>query len=240
MRTTLGRTVSTKIWFGMTIVRRLSSELDAQPIGRVRRDPALVVAAVPLEHSPSPGLRTRRSPVSGRPRPRRRGCPRRPCRSRGTSPGSPSRSGRRRRRALREARADHGQALGQATRSTRTRRPWPRSARARAQRSVDRRTHGDCMDGPSPSCPTTTSGKASIRILATSGREELLRRQLALREELAHLGAREEDVVVAPVRAGLRRRHLAADLAPERVLEEHRLDVELVQLEVVEDRRCAS
>src|SRR5204863_7804396 len=44
-----------------------------------------------------------------------------------------------------------------------------------------------------------------------------------------------EDVVVAAVRAGLRRGHRAADLAPERVLEEHRLDPELVRLELIED-----
>src|SRR5262245_8048614 len=37
------------------------------------------------------------------------------------------------------------------------------------------------------------------------------------------------------MRAGLRRRHRAAGVAPERVLEEHRLDVELVGLELVED-----
>src|SRR5262245_17641563 len=37
------------------------------------------------------------------------------------------------------------------------------------------------------------------------------------------------------MRAGLRRRHRAAGVAPERVLEEHRLDVELVRLELVED-----
>ena len=42
-------------------------------------------------------------------------------------------------------------------------------------------------------------------------------------------------MVVAAVRARLRRRHRAAGLAPERVLEEHRLDPELVRLEVVED-----
>src|SRR5437763_13907833 len=34
----------------------------------------------------------------------------------------------------------------------------------------------------------------------------------------------------------LRRRHLRAGLAPESVLEEHRLDVELVRLELVEDQ----
>ena len=38
------------------------------------------------------------------------------------------------------------------------------------------------------------------------------------------------------VRARLRARHRAARLAPERVLEEHRLDVELVRLELVEDQ----
>jgi hypothetical protein len=43
-------------------------------------------------------------------------------------------------------------------------------------------------------------------------------------------------VVVAPVRARLRARHRAARLAVEGVLEEHRLDVELVRLELVEDQ----
>jgi hypothetical protein len=43
-------------------------------------------------------------------------------------------------------------------------------------------------------------------------------------------------VVVATVRAGLRGRHLPADAAVEGVLEEHRLDVELVRLELVEDQ----
>src|SRR2546423_11151164 len=62
---------------------------------------------------------------------------------------------------------------------------------------------------------------------------ELDRRQLSVREQLPHLGSREEDVVVAAVRACFRRRHLGADLAPESVLEEHRLDVELVRLELV-------
>ena len=38
------------------------------------------------------------------------------------------------------------------------------------------------------------------------------------------------------MRARLRARHRAARLAPERVLEEHRLDVELVRLELVEDQ----
>ena len=42
-------------------------------------------------------------------------------------------------------------------------------------------------------------------------------------------------MVVAAVRARLRRRHRAAGVAPERVLEEHRLDAELVRLELVED-----
>src|SRR5581483_10515194 len=60
-------------------------------------------------------------------------------------------------------------------------------------------------------------------------------RQLTRREQLTHLRPRQRHAVLVPVRARLRRRHLAADLAPERVLEEHRLDVELVRLELVED-----
>src|SRR5262245_41800 len=92
--------------------------------------------------------------------------------------------------------------------------------------------------------PRMMIGRSLKRVLAAVGLDqdlgdlgtrELLRWELARRKQLAHLGAREEDVIVASVRAGLRRRHLAADLAPERVLEEHRLDVELVRLELVED-----
>src|SRR2546427_5631299 len=41
---------------------------------------------------------------------------------------------------------------------------------------------------------------------------ELGRRQLALREQLAHLRAREEDVVVAAVRAGLRSEEHTSEL----------------------------
>src|SRR3982750_2086526 len=84
-----------------------------------------------------------------------------------------------------------------------------------------------------------TSALAAIRLdqnLGDLGPGELLRRQLALPEHLPHLGAREEDMVVRTVRARLRRGHRTALLAPERVLEEHRLDVELVRLELVEDQ----
>src|SRR6266566_5170633 len=72
--------------------------------------------------------------------------------------------------------------------------------------------------------------------LCDLGPRELDRRQLARRKQLPHLRAGEEDVIVSSVWAGLGRGHLAADLAPERVLEEHRLDIELVRLEVVEDQ----
>src|SRR3954451_7233205 len=65
---------------------------------------------------------------------------------------------------------------------------------------------------------------------------ELCRRKLSRFQHLSHLRAREEDVVVAAVRAGLRRGHRTACLAPKRVLEEHRLDVELMRLELVEDQ----
>ena len=74
-----------------------------------------------------------------------------------------------------------------------------------------------------------------MRTSATSGRENSAGGSSPLREQLAHLRPREEHVVVAGVRARLRRRHLAAGLAPEGVLEEHRLDAELVRLELVED-----
>ena len=68
------------------------------------------------------------------------------------------------------------------------------------------------------------------------GTRELDRRQLAGREHLAHLRPAQEDVILRRVRARLRARHRPARLAPERVLEEHRLDVELVRLELVEDQ----
>src|SRR5262249_56050908 len=43
-------------------------------------------------------------------------------------------------------------------------------------------------------------------------------------------------MVVGAMRTCLRGRHRPAPLTPERVLEEHRLDVELVRLELVEDQ----
>src|SRR5215213_3608987 len=65
---------------------------------------------------------------------------------------------------------------------------------------------------------------------------ELDRGELSGCEQLADLRPGEEDVSVAAVWACLRRRHLTAHSAVERVLEEHRLDVELVRLELVEDQ----
>src|SRR5205814_8260469 len=53
------------------------------------------------------------------------------------------------------------------------------------------------------------------------GPRELDRRNLAVAEHLAHLRPREHHAILVPVRAALRARHRAADLAPERVLEEH-------------------
>src|SRR5438270_9560110 len=65
---------------------------------------------------------------------------------------------------------------------------------------------------------------------------ELLRRELAVGEEFADLRPREMDVLRCFMRARLRGRHRAARATPERMLEEHRLDVELMRLELVEDQ----
>src|SRR5215210_4531960 len=77
---------------------------------------------------------------------------------------------------------------------------------------------------------------ASDQYLGHLGPRELDRGQLAALAQRAHLRPGQEDVFVATVRAGLRRRHRAADAAEERMLEEHRLDPELVGLEVAEDQ----
>src|SRR3954469_1845164 len=86
--------------------------------------------------------------------------------------------------------------------------------------------------------------RATVRLLLAVGLDqhlsdlwpsELDRRDLAVSEHLAHLRPREADVGVGGGRAGLVRGHVAARPAEERVVEEHRLDVELVRLELVED-----
>src|SRR5215210_81361 len=71
--------------------------------------------------------------------------------------------------------------------------------------------------------------------LSHLGAAEFLGRQLAVAEHLPHLGAAQEDVLLLSVRAGLARRHALAPVAPERVLEEQRLDAELVDVDFVED-----
>src|SRR5688572_11571112 len=71
--------------------------------------------------------------------------------------------------------------------------------------------------------------------LCDLGTAELLRRLLAVAEHLAHLGAAQEDVVVLAMGAGLARGHPFALVAPEGVLEEERLDAQLVDVEVLED-----
>src|SRR5919201_382365 len=71
--------------------------------------------------------------------------------------------------------------------------------------------------------------------LSHLGAAEFLGRQFAVAEHLPHLRAAQEDVVVGAVRAGLARRHALALVAPEGVLEEERLDAELVDVEFVED-----
>src|SRR6476620_4140737 len=84
-----------------------------------------------------------------------------------------------------------------------------------------------------------------VALLAAVGRDqhlghlgpgELDPRNLAPAEHLAHLRPGQEDVVLLIVRTGLGRGHRAARPAEERVVEEHRLDVELVRLELVEDQ----
>src|SRR5436305_9146332 len=65
---------------------------------------------------------------------------------------------------------------------------------------------------------------------------ELFRRQLSVAEHLPHLRSAQEDVVVGAMRAGLARRHPLALVAPEGMLEEERLDAELVDVELVEDQ----
>src|SRR6187549_4249318 len=64
---------------------------------------------------------------------------------------------------------------------------------------------------------------------------ELLRRPFAVAEHLAHLGAAQEHVGLGAVRAGLARRHPLALVAPEAVLEEERLDAQLLGVHLVED-----
>src|ERR1044071_7488257 len=67
------------------------------------------------------------------------------------------------------------------------------------------------------------------------GPRELDRRQLSRAEQLAHLRARECDVLARVVRAGLRRGHRAARAAVEGVVEEERRDAQLLGAELVED-----
>src|SRR6476659_3130887 len=67
------------------------------------------------------------------------------------------------------------------------------------------------------------------------GPGELDGRHVTVAEHLTNLRPREEHAILRPVRARLRARHRAAYVAPERVLEEHRLDVELMRFELVED-----
>src|SRR5207244_13555378 len=71
--------------------------------------------------------------------------------------------------------------------------------------------------------------------LSHLGAGELLRRLLTRSQHLADLRARERDAVLLAVRAGLRRAHPLAPVAPERVLEHERRDAELVRLELLED-----
>src|SRR5206468_6909320 len=102
-----------------------------------------------------------------------------------------------------------------------TRIPTRRPARANCQVTA-------C--GPDPSVAICLDQN-----LCNLGTRELDRREVPGRKQLAHLRAAQEDVVLGGMRARLRARHRPAGLAPERVLEEHRLDVELVRLELVED-----
>src|SRR5690606_13972553 len=64
---------------------------------------------------------------------------------------------------------------------------------------------------------------------------ELRRRQFAVAQHLAHLGAAQEDVVFLAVGAALRASHAAAGFAPEREVEEQRRDADAARLEFIED-----
>src|SRR5581483_9095053 len=106
---------------------------------------------------------------------------------------------------------------------------------------ISRPVRTNCqVKGATASVPDPWSGADSLvrldQHLGHLGTGELDRGQLAVAEHLAHLRPGQEDVVVGRVRAGLRAGHRPAPLAPEGVLEEHRLDVELVRLELVEDQ----
>src|SRR5436190_17597307 len=84
----------------------------------------------------------------------------------------------------------------------------------------------------------TLPPRSSVRVyehFGDFGPRELDRGQLTVAEHLPHLRAGQEHVLLLVMRTRLRGRHRPARSAPERVLEEHRLDVELVRLELVED-----
>ena len=105
-------------------------------------------------------------------------------------------------------------------------------------RHPDEQAREEPDDGELPVHAASSGSYCPVRVdqhLRDLGPRELDRRHLALAEHLAHLRPRQEHAVVRPVRARLRARHRPADVAPERVLEEHRLDVELVRRELVED-----
>src|SRR5437899_4593419 len=101
---------------------------------------------------------------------------------------------------------------------------------------------------PTPNPKRITSGSMPRRLgrrrLAGEGLDqhvgdlgpgELLRRPLATTQQLAHLGAGQEDAVLGPRGRGLGGGHPLRDLAPEGVLELERLDAQLAWLELVED-----
>src|SRR5438132_14316293 len=66
--------------------------------------------------------------------------------------------------------------------------------------------------------PTPLAAHGADQDVRYFGARELHWRALAVRQHLAHLGAGKRDVVLLRMRAGLRRRHALAALAPELML----------------------
>src|SRR4030095_2086095 len=90
---------------------------------------------------------------------------------------------------------------------------------------------------PKASSPVKASPVGLDQDLRDLRPRKLNRRQLAPTQHLPHLRPGEEDVVVTAVRAGFWRHHRAADAAEDGVLEEHRLDVELVRVDNSDSKR---
>src|ERR1044071_6517663 len=105
---------------------------------------------------------------------------------------------------------------------------------------VSHRTNPRPSFNPTPIIPLSSAGglRGPLRLNQNPrdlGPRELDRRKLPRAEQLAHLRARERDVLARVVRAGLRRGHRAARAAVEGVVEEERRDAQLFRPELVED-----